>query len=154
MNSLAVEKAIVNWQDSYSVGMAEIDDQHKALFATINRLWAAIVGKGDPASVLGLLDELERYTVSHFSAEEVFMSQIGYPDFAAHKKLHALFVQRIAQERAGVSAGKSLSLDLLHFLKDWLIQHILVEDQRYAAFCRESTKKNQGLTALFKRFWQ
>lgn len=149
----AAERAIVNWQDSYSVGMAEIDEQHRALFDTVNRLWAAIIGKGEPAVVLALLDELEGYTVQHFSAEEIFMRQNGFPDFERHKKLHAVFVQRMAQERRAAAAGKSLSLDLLHFLKDWLIEHIQVEDQRYAAFCRESKKKDLGLGGLFKRFW-
>ena len=154
MNSHVMEKVLVNWQDRYSVGMAEIDEQHKALFSTINRLWSVIVGKGEASVVLGLLDELERYTVQHFSAEEIFMRQVNYPDFEQHKKLHAQFVQRVAQEKGNVVAGKSLSLDLLHFLKDWLIEHILVEDQRYATFYGESRKKEQGLGALFKRFWQ
>lgn len=148
------EKGIVDWQDRYSVGMTEIDEQHQALFSAINRLWATIIGKGEAGAVRELLDELERYTISHFSAEEIFMRQMEYPDFDRHKKLHVMFTGRIAQEREAVAQGKSVSLDLLHFLKDWLIEHILVEDQRYAAFCRENKKKDLGLGALFKRFWR
>lgn len=144
---------IVKWQDNYSVGMAEIDEQHKALFSTINRLWTAIIGKGEPGVALALLDELERYTASHFLAEEAFMRQAGFPDFERHRVLHETFVLRIVQERAAITEGGHLSLDLLHFLKDWLIEHILVEDQRYAAYCREHRKKDSGLGALFRRFW-
>ena len=148
------DAAIVTWNDAYSVGMLEIDEQHKALFETINRLWTVLVsGKGDNVEVLRLIGELERYTVAHFTAEEAFMTQAGYPDLAAHKVLHKNFVQRIADERQGVVQGKSLSLDLLHFLKDWLVDHILVQDQQYAAYCREDKKRTTGLGGFFKRFW-
>ncbi|MDE2586163.1 MAG: hemerythrin family protein [Betaproteobacteria bacterium] len=150
----AKDAGIVAWNDSYSVGMLEIDEQHKALFGTINRLWAVLVGgKGDNAEVLRLIDELERYTVAHFSAEEAFMAQAGYPELVAHKVLHKNFVQRIAEERQGVVQGKRLSLDLLHFLKDWLVDHILVQDQQYAIFCRQDKKRTSGLGGFFKRFW-
>ncbi|QEL66302.1 hemerythrin [Oryzomicrobium terrae] len=150
----ARDGAIVAWQDSYSVGMEEIDAQHQALFSTINRLWAVLVGgKEAPGEVLGLIEELERYTVAHFSAEETFMERAGYPGLAAHRALHAQFVQRIAAERQSASQGRRLSLDLLHFLKDWLVEHILVQDQQYAAYCRENKARSSGLSGLFKRFW-
>ena len=35
--------SIVAWKDAYSLGMPEIDDQHKVLFELINELWDAIV---------------------------------------------------------------------------------------------------------------
>ncbi len=149
----AKDAVIVTWDDRYSVGMNEIDAQHQALFETINRLWSAIVGKGSREQILVLIDELERYTVAHFSDEEKFMESTAYPDLAAHRPLHETFVQRIAAERQGVSAGKSISLDLLHFLKDWLVQHIQVEDQRYAAHCRQDPQRGSGLAGFFKRFW-
>lgn len=145
--------AIVSWDPSYSVGMEEIDAQHQALFSTINRLWNAIVGKGSQDEVLGLIDELERYTVAHFSAEEDFMQASGYPGFPAHQELHQHFVQRIAAEKAAVVAGKSISLDLLRFLKDWLVQHIQGEDLRYAAHVRQAPAQGGSLGAFFKRFW-
>lgn len=150
----AKDAVIVAWNDGYSVGMLEIDEQHKALFDTINRLWSVLIGgKGSDGEVLRLIDELERYTVAHFTAEEIFMAQADYPDLAPHKVLHKNFVQRIADERLAVSQGKSLSLDLLHFLKDWLVDHILVQDQQYAVYCRQDKKRSSGLGGLFKRFW-
>ena len=79
--------------------------------------------------MLRLVEELERYTVSHFTAEEIFMTQTGFPGLAAHQALHQKFISRIAAEREAVSQGKALSLDLLHFLKYWLVDHILVQDQ-------------------------
>lgn len=149
----AKDTVIVTWDERYSVGMSEIDAQHQALFETINRLWSAIVDKSNREQILMLIDELERYTVAHFSAEEKFMESTAYPDLAAHRQLHQTFVQRIATERQDVSAGKSISLDLLRFLKDWLVQHIQVEDQRYAAHCRQDPQRSSGLSGLFKRFW-
>lgn len=149
----AKDAVIVAWNDSYSVGMGAIDEQHQALFNTINQLWSVIVAKGSDEQVAKLIEELERYTIAHFTAEEVFMEATGYPGLAEHRQLHRQFTDRIAAERQQVAAGKSIGLDLLHFLKDWLVAHIQVEDQRYAAHCRQSQKKEGGLSGFFKRFW-
>ncbi|GBG03784.1 hemerythrin [Azospira sp. I13] len=151
----AKEAVIVAWNDAYSVGMQAIDEQHQALFTTINRLWSAIIGKGSQEQVSLLITELEQYTKAHFAAEEAFMDAAGYPGLPEHKELHRTFVSRIAAERQKVSEGKTISLDLLHFLKDWLVEHIQVQDQRYAAHCRQNRQQKEGggLSAFFKRFW-
>jgi len=150
----AKDAMIVAWNDAYSVGMEAIDEQHQALFNTINRLWSVIVGKGSQEQIAQLIEELERYTVAHFTAEEAFMQATGYPNFESHRALHRQFTDRIAVERAHVAAGKAISLDLLHFLKDWLVGHIQAEDQRYAAHCQQSRQKeSSGISGFFKRFW-
>jgi hemerythrin len=146
-----VRKQLITWSDEYSVGMSEIDAQHKVLFDVLNRLWAAIIRRADQDEMLAIVSELEKYTIAHFAAEEVFMKSIDYADLAEHNKAHRMFVDRLAAEKKVVLAGGSLSLDLLKFLKDWLANHILVSDQAYARAVRERNEPQTALGRFFKR---
>ncbi len=144
--------SIVTWQDEFSIGLPEIDEQHKALFGMINRLWGATVSQASQEEMLDILKGLERYTLSHFTAEETFMRIYRFPGFEEHRKAHKIFVDRLARERLKVVAGSHLSLDLLRFLKDWLINHILVLDKEYATAYRQGNKPASALVNIFKRF--
>lgn len=144
---------LVKWNHNYELGLNEIDDQHKSLFHIINKTWDAIILPADRSVVLKLLEELEIYTLAHFADEETFMRVTNYPGFDAHKLAHQNFVTRIAKEKAGVINGAHLTLDLMHFLKDWLIDHILVSDKSYAEFTRRSAKKSM-IGRFFKRFFK
>ncbi len=144
-------ESLIAWSDEYSLGLPEIDEQHKVLFAVLNKLWISIVNRGSREEQLVILDELERYTVSHFTAEEVFMRATNYADFEEHKKAHKAFVDRLAQEKRNVLAGGSLSLDLLKVLKDWLADHILVTDKAYAKAHQQKQGAQTTLGRFFKR---
>ena len=63
---------MVAWSSAYALGLEEIDVQHKMLFDLINALWDHIVQQS-PKEGATPLGELERYTLSHFTAEETFM---------------------------------------------------------------------------------
>ncbi|HTY98633.1 MAG TPA: bacteriohemerythrin, partial [Rhodocyclaceae bacterium] len=129
----------------------EIDDQHKVLFDVLNRLWAAIIKRAGRDEMLAIVQELERYTVAHFTAEEVFMRAVDYADRDGHKKSHQEFIDRLASEKKVVLAGGSLSLDLLKFLKDWLANHILVSDKAYSRALRQRNEPQTAFGRFFKR---
>lgn len=143
---------IVHWSDDYAIGLNEIDQQHMALIDLMNDLWRAIAANAPVEVSERLLEQLEHYTVAHFGAEETMMRTLEYPDFAAHKLAHAKFVSRLQAERQQLLQGRKLSLDILHFLRDWLINHILVSDKAYADFCAEKNRPMGFITRLFARF--
>ena len=78
------------------------------------------------------------------------MQEIKYPKFNAHKKMHDQFSQRIAEEKTRVLEGSGFSLDIVFFLKEWLVKHILVSDKDYAHFSKEAQSKF-SITRWFKR---
>lgn len=142
---------LVTWQANYALGMAEIDEQHKMLFDIMNRLWDGIVRNARASEMTPMLEELERYTVMHFTEEETFMRSIGYPQIDAHVALHRRFVQKITEEKAKTEQGERTSLELLHFLRDWLVNHILVEDKRYVAQFHTEKRSTSLLGRFFAR---
>jgi hemerythrin len=149
---------LVAWSNEFELGMPEIDAQHQVLVDLINQVWAAIVLKPDREKALAILAELEKYTISHFAAEEIFMREIRYEQFPEHKGAHEEFVARIAEEKAKLLAGLAITLDLVRFLKDWLINHILVSDMAYALEYKKrsepaSSEPASTLGKFFKRLW-
>lgn len=127
-------EALIKWNASYDLGVDEIDGQHRSLIDLLNRVWEGIVFRVDRNDVLMVLDELERYTVDHFTKEELYMWEINYPGFNDHTKVHRQFIARIAAEKEVVIKGGHLTLNLVAFLKDWLINHILVQDKAYVEY--------------------
>ena len=129
---------LIQWNDSYSVKVAEIDQQHKKLIAMINDLFAAMQqGKGK--DVLGtILNGLVAYTGTHFTTEEQYFDRFGYPETVAHKKEHANFVAKVMDFKKSFDAGQlGLSLNVMNFLSDWLTHHIQNVDKRYGPLFNE-----------------
>lgn len=143
---------LVTWQGSYALGMDEIDEQHRMLFEIMNRLWEGIVRNDKQTVMVRVLEALEQYAVQHFTEEEIFMRSFDYPGFDAHIKLHQLFIKKIADEKERVASGEKTSLELLHFLRDWLLNHIMVEDRKYADLHEQRQKGKTVLGRFFKRF--
>ncbi|MCX6168934.1 MAG: bacteriohemerythrin [Ignavibacteriales bacterium] len=127
--------ALLNWSDSYSVGVKDVDLQHKKLVELINNLHDGMkLGKGK--EILGsVLNELVSYTVYHFGFEEKLFEKYGYPETIIHKRQHADLVAQVKKFVEGYNNGGSvLTMDLMNFLKDWLTQHIAGSDKKYTSF--------------------
>ena len=124
---------LIQWNDYFSVGVRTIDSQHKKLVDTLNELHDAMLG-GQARHVTGpILERLLQYTRDHFSAEEVMMASAAYPGLAEHKLLHLDLTRQVEGYIARFQHGEiTLNLHLMHFLRDWLTQHILREDRNYA----------------------
>ncbi len=134
--------ALIQWNEKLSVKVAEIDQQHKMLIDMVNELNDAMKqGKGK--DVIGkIIDGLASYTVTHFSTEEKYFDQFGYPDTKNHKKEHATFVKKVSEFKDGFEKGKmSLTLNVMNFLSDWLKNHIMVTDKKYSQFFNEKGLK-------------
>ncbi len=126
------------WDDSLSVNIDEIDSQHKVLVDMINGLHEAMrTGKG--VKVLErLVDGLKNYAVEHFGVEERYMEKYKYPGYLNHKKEHERFVGKVLEFETAFKQGKaSLTMDVMHFLKDWLVGHIKGVDKKYGPFFNE-----------------
>lgn len=152
MNATVSDKVLLRWQENFNVGIDGIDEQHRKLLDLINGLWNATVRGASAVELLAHVDELERYTGYHFSDEEQAMQAARYPQLAEHCKAHRAFVQRIASEKQKVCRDGYVTLDLVRFLQDWLLQHIAVQDKHYASFVSESGERLTFFTRLLRRF--
>jgi hemerythrin len=127
--------ALISWNSNYSIGNDGIDSQHQKLVQLINTLHEEMkMGKAKEI-LLKVLDELANYTVMHFSNEEKLFGLHKYPGILKHKKQHEDFVAKvIAFKESYINGNARISLELMSFLKDWLISHISKSDKEYAAY--------------------
>jgi methyl-accepting chemotaxis protein len=119
------------WNNSYSVGCATMDQEHKRLVEMINNLYSAMrQGKGNKA-VGPILDGLVDYTATHFRHEEQLMRETGYGACEEHKREHDNLTRQVLEIQAKCRAHAVLSLEVMSFVKDWLVNHIQRSDKRY-----------------------
>ena len=109
------------WDASFDVKNDEINDQHKKLFTGIADLAA---NKGDASKLSSLLELVQL----HFATEEKLFKDKNWEESkaAAHKAIHDKFVgDAVAATKDGVSD------DVIKFLKNWLVNHIMASDMEY-----------------------
>jgi hemerythrin len=130
-----MKMSMMQWQDSFSVGVTAMDVQHRQLVAMVNQLYEAMrMGKGDLV-VKTLLPNLAQYTRSHFNTEEKLMHDVDFPGIAAHQAEHHKLSQEVGDLLDRIKAGKMVAtVTLATFLKDWLTKHILGHDMQYGKF--------------------
>lgn len=125
------------WTPELAVGVNAVDEQHKELFEAVNALHDAMqAGKG--REELGrALRFLRQYVMDHFKAEESIMVASAYPGYPKHRHAHEDLTAKVAELDAKFSRGAAmLSIEVLHFLRDWLVQHIQGEDRALGAWIR------------------
>jgi hemerythrin len=130
--------AYIVWNEKYSVGVKEIDLQHKKLTDLINGLHDAMKeGKGKDV-LARVLQDLINYAASHFATEEKYMTQFKYPAYPAHKGEHEKFVKKVLDLQKDFNSGTAvMTLEVMNFLKDWLFNHIQGTDKKYGPFFNE-----------------
>ncbi|MDT3700179.1 MAG: bacteriohemerythrin [Thermincola sp.] len=130
--------AYITLDEKYSVGVKEIDLQHQKLVELINSLHDAMKeGKGKDV-LARVIQELVKYAASHFATEEKYMTKFNYPGYSAHKAEHEKFVKQVVDFQKDFDSGKAvMTLEVMSFLKDWLVKHILGTDKKYTSFFNE-----------------
>lgn len=123
----------ISWREELSVGVEEIDSQHKELIKHFGALLNACKeGKGSD-EVRRLLAFLNEYVINHFSDEEELQRKSGFPDYEAHQREHIGFCKQLADLKQRIdSEGEVLVehvLETNQMLLNWLIRHISVRDK-------------------------
>ncbi len=120
------------WKDEFSVGIKEIDDQHKSLIQISERLYQGLYEDMDEGELNSILKELLGFAKTHFETEEKYFDMYGFNDAENHKKEHKLFEQKL-KSLFGVGNDQHIeaSFELIDFLEDWLLDHMQTKDQEY-----------------------
>lgn len=133
------------WTDDLTVGIDEIDSQHKSLFLQLEKLLDACVAGREREEVLAMLGFLDNYVVTHFATEEGLQREHCYPDFEKHRREHEGFLHRInllKEEIANSAPSRDFVLRVNQTLIDWLRSHILTVDKAASEFLLKKMGSN------------
>ncbi len=113
-----------------------------AFFTLINDLAEGMrIGKANER-LMGILNELSNYTVTHFGYEENLFAKHGYPEAKEHKKQHEVFIDRVKVFKDKFNPDKRvIAVEITTFLFDWLRNHINGTDKKYSGFLTEKGVK-------------
>ena len=127
------------WSKILSVGVDEIDEDHRKLIQIFNILNHAVAEGDSPEYLAATLEELINCTVWHFSHEERLMLKHRYPETAQHKAEHRELIQTAKELQQGLlQAGKPMVDQQVEFLERWLTEHILTADGRLGSHLARS----------------
>ncbi|MHA1769158.1 MAG: bacteriohemerythrin [Candidatus Thorarchaeota archaeon] len=136
----------IAWNDSLSVGINLIDEQHKMLIQKIKDLSDAIDRQQGADKILLTLDFMIKYTDFHFGTEEKHMRELSYPAMEDHIQKHQEFKEMLQNMLADFDeegATKALGDSINTYLMNWLVNHITRTDVAFGQFLKE-----KGLSEL------
>jgi hemerythrin len=129
----------LTWDPGLSIGVGEIDEQHRELFRRAAALVDTLEGARAAEELAGTLGFLAAYVREHFAAEEALMLRRRYPGLAAHQEQHRGFtgdLARFLDEFRADGPSPELRGRLESFLGSWLRDHIAGTDRRLAEWLR------------------
>lgn len=138
---------LLSWDKRFSVGPPSVDAQHKLLFESLNELHSSVT-RGEGKNVVGLaLRTFLAYSRNHHASEEALMAKVNYPDLSGHRALHRELLITIETQLARHERGESaVTLEFLHFLREWLSHHIEKVDRAYVPWIlRHTTSHARGV---------
>ena len=125
-----MQKSNVQWDESFRVGIDEVDNQHRKLFETVNNLIDATCNGSDTGNVEQLLNEMSDYVDYHFKTEQLYLEK--HPDFNEHYLMHWDFTKKSMELQKEFREKRTLECgDLEKFLMHWLQDHVLNVDSKY-----------------------
>ena len=125
----------IAWSRVLSIGVEEIDEDHRKLVGIFNILNHAVIDRESPEYMAAVLEELINCTVWHFSHEERLMLKHRYEGSGEHKAEHRELIKSAKDLQQGIlQADKPVAEEDIGFLERWLTEHILTADMRLGSY--------------------
>lgn len=125
----------IQWSALMSLNDPVVDHDHSVLLTLINQI-SLDANCHDQSAVEFVVDELVGYTLSHFGREERLLERNGYPHLEAHKEVHRRMAEEVIllRDKLRNNFTPSLGEEISHYLRNWLTDHILIEDKKFAQY--------------------
>ena len=126
------DREYIKWNNKYCVGISIIDEQHKKLFGFLNKTIDAREHGDNIKELKEVLEEMTAYVLEHFETEEAYMIEFDYPECRYHSEEHYRFFSKtMAYFDRVVNGDYHISNELIEYLKQWIVHHILGSDRQY-----------------------
>ena len=137
---------LLEWSEEMSVGVPEIDKQHRKMISIINKVFNALPYVADIEVIKEAINELLQYASIHFATEEKYMTECNYKELDAHVMEHKTYIQTINKFNLELDNGErtvlDIALELNNFLIGWWSTHIMDTDKKYSTAIKEHSPEN------------
>lgn len=131
------------WKEDYCLNIEEIDAQHKRLLEIGDEVYDIAIlddGYDHYDEIMTVIDKLLEYTEYHFGYEEKMLKELNYKGLHDQEEEHYYYIYKIksiaSREDIDDNQRKTI-LELLEFLSQWITNHIMVSDRKYADYLKQ-----------------
>jgi len=122
----------IQWLEEYSLGIKEIDDQHKILFDIIDELYQSILAMQSQDVLPSIIAKLVGYAEYHFATEEKYFKEFHYEGTEEHIAQHQSFIKEVNNFKEKLNDRiDNLDIEIVDFLENWIVGHLGDEDRKY-----------------------
>ncbi len=130
------------FKEEFRTGIEEVDKEHEKLFEIANRTYNTLMDEFIPDKydyIVEIINELKEYATVHFQNEEEYMVKVGYKKLFSQKIAHNKFIEKINEYDLDYidENQKDVILDMMEFVGNWLVEHILESDKQIGDFVAE-----------------
>jgi hemerythrin len=117
--------SLFEWNDEFSIGIAEIDSEHRELFRIAEKLHEGILNGTAEDELEVTYSQLAEQTRAHFETEDAILRKEGRPNVEQISREHIRLTEKVeALGRRLEKRQARLDMETLRFLRTWLDHHI------------------------------
>jgi len=134
------------WRRGMSVANDVIDHDHHFMINFINTIELVLQKPEEKEMLMEVLDQLHEYSINHFRREETIQRKIEYPQSLNHRNSHSTLLADLEKLIGEIKESKSTeeiserSPEIINFLRNWLINHVLNEDIKLKPYLEKLPK--------------
>ncbi|MBN1588818.1 MAG: hemerythrin family protein [Pirellulales bacterium] len=129
---------LIQWQPYYSVGNRYLDNQHRQIISLVNRTYQSILLGEEKETLRTVMRRLVDYVDHHFHDEEILMQKHDFPGLESHRAEHSRLTKDTHDlQRACLQDDSPSAQEVLSFLKQWFLTHVIGDDKQYASYLSE-----------------
>ena len=130
----------IEWAKRFSIGIEPIDEQHEQIVSMYNDICHALDNSDSGKILFEMVVMLAEHTKHHFGEEERVMRAVSYPQMQEHVALHQELLNQLTPAIKGLNMGRfKPTLQLMHFLRFWICNHIEFHDKPLGKFVASAT---------------
>ena len=139
-----MNKPLLKWDDSYLIGIEELDFEHKNLIEDINFLHKKLAGHDEKSNIEKCLGDIFARLQAHFALEEHVMLAHGYASYDEHKREHNDLLESYTEtmlnflNSPGTDSGDLVKIEL----NRWIVDHILTSDKKMSAMIKDTGQRS------------
>lgn len=139
------------WNKSFTIDHGIIDEDHKALIASLNRIMVALESRLATAQLIDLIDDLYLLASGHFEREEHLQELLSFPNLHPHRLEHERLLEDLDRIRSQIDVAPPdeapcNSVEFVDFFQSWIVRHILESDLKMQGCLGETNRPSSELT--------
>lgn len=126
------------WKDEYAFGIEIIDSQHKELVQLLDKTYNSFYKFDSQQELARLLNEIKEFALIHFATEEKYFDLFSFEGSQEHKQKHSDLKEKVGSFITRFETeGTKITIELVDFLEDWIVDHMEVMDKKYVKNFKE-----------------